>query len=294
MLAALLSVVAALLYAVASVLQHRAAVEAPAHHSLRPGLLAHLVAQPWWVAGVAADLAAFAVQFLALGHGPLVIVQPVLVSGLLFALPLGAAVSGARIRATELWASAAVVAGLAVLLLSASPDRGRFSATGRGWVLLMVLTVVPAALFSLAGVRWRAARAGLLATAAGVIYGLTAALAKTTAHLLGVGIGDVLRSWELWALIPAGLLGMVVCQSAFQAGPLRASLPALTAVDPVVSILIGILAFHEHVSQDALRVVLEAAGTAVMVAGVVVLGRSPLVTLGEPEPERSPTVGNDR
>jgi glucose uptake protein GlcU len=79
---------------------------------------------------------------------------------------------------------------------------------------------------------------------------------------------------------------MVLCQSAFQAGPLAESLPLLTAVDPVVSIMIGVLAFHETVGHEPGRVALEVIGTAVMIVGVLLLGRSPLVLLEDPT-ERS-------
>ena len=284
MIAVVLSLLAALLFAVASVLQQRAAVAAPTDHSMRPRLLTHLLGEPWWLGGVAADGLAFIVQFIALGHGPLVVVQPLLVSGLLFALPLGAWLSGARIEARELWAGAAVVVGLAALLLSANPGDGRPDARSGAWAVMLVATIAPIAILAVAAARRPAWRASLLATAAGCLYGLTAALTKATAHLLGLGVGHVLSSWQPYALIPAGVLGMVLCQSAFQAGPLRASLPLLTAVDPLVSIAIGITAFHEHVSQDPFRVLVEIVGVAVMIAGIGALGRSPLIAPDDPGP----------
>ena len=265
------ALVAALLYAAASVLQHRAAVEAPREHSLRVGLLGYLARKPWWVAGVAADGGGYIAQFLALGHGPLVIVQPLLVSGLLFALPLGAFLSDRRITTRELRAAAAVVVGLAALLIAASPEPGHDNATPRAWTALLLATLVPAALLVVGALRLPRLKPALLATSAGVIYGLTAALTKVTAHKLGIGVTHALASWQLYVLIAVGVVGMVLTQSAFQAGPLRASLPSLTAVDPVVSGLIGITAFHEHVDQSPLRVAVEVVGAIVMVWGVVAL-----------------------
>ena len=284
------SLVAALLYAVASVLQHRSAVVAPAKHSLRPGLLTHLAVQPLWLAGIGADGLAFVMQFIALGHGPLVIVQPLLVTGLLFALPLGAVVSGGRVHASEIWGAGAVVIGLALLLGTASPGTGRQNMALISWLILGSATLVPVAILCLAAGRWRGARPALLATAAGVVYGLTAALAKTSAHLLGLGVGHFVGSWQPWAMIPGGILGMVLCQSAFQAGPLKASLPLLTAVDPLVSVVIGIVAFHEQVSQHPLGVALEISASAVLIIGILALGRSPLVAL---EDEDVPAAGGD-
>jgi len=265
------SLVAALLYAAASVLQHRAAVEAPHEHSLRVGLLGYLARKPWWVAGVAADGGGFVAQFLALGHGPLVIVQPLLVSGLLFALPLGAFLAKRRITTREVWAAAAVVVGLAALLIAAYPEAGHADATGRAWVVLLLATLVPAALLVGGALRVPSLKPALLATSAGVIYGLTAALTKVTAHQLGNGVGHALTGWQLYVLVAVGVVGMVLTQSAFQAGPLRASLPPLTVIDPVVSAVIGMTAFHENVDQDPLRIVVELLGALIMVGGVVAL-----------------------
>jgi len=280
--AAVFSLVAALLYATASVLQHRAAVQVPEEHSLRVGLLGHLARKPWWVAGVAADAGGFVAQFLALGHGPLVIVQPLLVSGLLFALPLGAALSHRRITTQELWAAGAVVLGLAALLIAASPAPGRADATTTAWASLLTATLVPGALLVLGALRIPSLKPVLLATSAGVVYGLTAALTKVTAHQLGHGISHVVAGWELYVLVAVGLVGMVLTQSAFQAGPLRASLPALTVADPVVSALIGMTAFHEHVEQGPVRIVVELAGALVMVGGVIAL--APQIARDREEP----------
>jgi drug/metabolite transporter (DMT)-like permease len=247
------------------------------------GLLGHLARKPWWVAGVAADGGGFIAQFLALGHGPLIIVQPLLVSGLLFALPLGAALSHRRVTTRELWAAAAVVVGLAALLIAANPEAGHVDATGRAWAALLIATLVPCALLVAGALRVPSLKPVLLASAAGVIYGLTAALTKVTAHQLGRGISDALGGWQLYVLIAVGVVGMVLTQSAFQAGPLRASLPALTVWDPVVSALIGITAFHEHVDQDPLRIAVELVGALLMVGGVIAL--APQIAQGREEPE---------
>jgi drug/metabolite transporter (DMT)-like permease len=283
-----MSLVAAVLYAAASVFQHRAAVEAPRERSMRPGLLAHLVGQPWWVAGIVADVGGFGAQFVALDHGPLVLVQPLLVSGLLFALPLSALVTAGRVRAQELSGAAAVVAGLAALLIAANPERGQDAVRLGAWLALLALTTVPVVALVVVAQGRSTVRPAALAAAGGILYGLTAALTKAVGHALGIGVVHVLGSWQLYALIVAGAVGMLVTQSAFQAGPLRASLPMLTVVDPVVSILIGVTVFHEHIDQTPWKVLVEVAASAVLVAGVVVLGRSPLIA-----PQEGPPVAGE-
>lgn len=70
---------------------------------------------------------------------------------------------------------------------------------------------------------------------------------------------------------------MLVAQSAFQAGSLEASLPPMTVIDPIVSILIGVIAFEESISASGPAVALEAVSLAAMSVGVFVLARSEAV-----------------
>jgi len=70
---------------------------------------------------------------------------------------------------------------------------------------------------------------------------------------------------------------MVVVQSAFQAGPLRWSLPTLTVVDPVVSVVIGALTLGERISTVGAAPVLEIVGLAAMAWGVFLVARCPLM-----------------
>ena len=171
------------------------------------------------------------------------------------------------------WAgSALVVAGLAMFLVVAQPGSGSADISGRAWAVLLSATMVPAGCLALGG---RATRgplsAGLLGTSGGVIYGMSAALTKVVGHLLDGGVLHALSAWQPYALVVLGLGGMVVIQSAFQAGPLAWSLPAVTVVDPVVSIIIGAFAFGEHVAPGPVSLVLELVGLVAVVAGVFAL-----------------------
>jgi drug/metabolite transporter (DMT)-like permease len=221
---------------------------------------------------------AFGLQFWALDHGSLVLVQPLLVSGLLFALPLGALLSRSPLRPADWLGAALVVTGLSVFLVVANPDRGHSDASIRAWLLLGLVTAVP-----VAGCVWAAGRvpgtrrAAFLSTAAGIVYGVTAAITKATAHLLDAGFWHAATSWKPYVGVCLGIGGMVMDQSAYQAGPLATSLPALTVADPVVSIIIGAVLFQEGVEIANGAPMVEGLALAVMIAGVFVLARSPLV-----------------
>lgn len=288
MLAVVFAVASAFMYALASVLQQRGAAEQPPESSLRIGLLTRLLRHPGWMLGLACDIAGYVFQFLALGHGPLVVVQPLLVCGLLFALPLGAAWSGRRLAAGDWLAAVVVCAGLAVFLIVASPGRGRVDIGGAEWTSLLVATTVISLVLVITSVDrppWQ--RAVLLSAAAGVIYGAAAALTVTSAHLLGRGVPFLLTHWQPYVLAVGGVAGMVVAQSAFQAGSLDASLPTMSVVDPVASIAIGVLAFDETISSGPGAVTLEVVALLAMCAGIVMLARSEAVrAVHAPRPAR--------
>jgi hypothetical protein len=73
-------------------------------------------------------------------------------------------------------------------------------------------------------------------------------------------------------------------QSSFQAGDLEWSLPALAVANPVVSLIAGTVAFHEHLSASAGALVTLPVRLAVTLVGVVVLARSPALVAIYEEP----------
>jgi drug/metabolite transporter (DMT)-like permease len=269
---------AALCYAAASVMQQRAAQEEPAEEALKPGLLLRLVRQPLWLAGLAADGLAYTLQFVALGHGSIALVQLLLVSGLLFALPLGALISRCPIRRSDLVAGALVVVGLATFLTVAAPAPGRGNVSPRTWVVIGAgAGIVIGVLVLVAGPRPGVRRATALGAAAGVANALVAVFSKSTAVMLAHGLLHALTSWQLYALLVSGAASLVLASSAFQAGSLAASLPMLTVVDPIAATIIGALFFGESLTIEGLAPMAEVASLAAIVAGVFMLGRSPLV-----------------
>jgi drug/metabolite transporter (DMT)-like permease len=268
----------ALLYAVAAVTQQRAAYAQPIERSLRLSLLFNLLRRPLWLVGLACDVGAFLLQFWALDHGALVLVQPLLVSGLLFALPLGAVISKERMHRHDWTGAALVVAGLSAFLIVAQPDRGSSDAAPRVWLLLVPAVLVAVGVLIYAAQRSTGSRrAGLLAAAAGTMYGLTAALTKASAHLFDKGLTHLFTSWKPYALTAGGISGTVVDQSSYQAGPLNWSLPILTVADPIVSIAIGAFVFGEGIEIRGVAPLVEAVALVVMTVGVFQLSSSRLV-----------------
>jgi drug/metabolite transporter (DMT)-like permease len=269
----------ALGYAAAAVLQQRGARQMPASASLSPRLLLELVKLPAWQAGIAANLLAYALQFLALRRGSLVLVQPLLVSGLLLALLLGELLAPGALGRRDLLAALAIAVGLSLFLVAASPNRGAATASAGAWARLAVTVGLAVVALVWAAFRFHDRwRATLLAIAAGVLFAFAAALTKATGDVAGGGLHDLLTRWPPYALVAVGLTAVVLVQGAYRAGPLTASLPFLSVVEPAVGVAIGILLFHEHVSVEGWALASEAVGLVLVTRGIWVVARSALVT----------------
>lgn len=270
-----------MMFGLTYVLQHSAAATVDAKHSLRPRLLLELVRRPRWLLGNVTDLAGFILQFLALRSGALLVVQAVLVTGLLFTLPMAAAVAHRRLGRREWLASTGLVVGLVSFLAVANPTQGGPAASGLAWVGVMIGAAAAVAVLVLGAPRRAGrARARRLGASCGVLFAVTAALAKAAGHLLQQGIGATLTSWEPFAWIAVAAFGFLLAQSALHAGPLDASIPLLVVVNPLTAALIGVTAFHERIAVHPGATAFELGSAGVVVVAVFSLARSPLVASG--------------
>ncbi len=281
---------AAVAYGIAMVLQHRGASRVDPALALRPRLVAGLLRQPAWLLGLGANLVAFTLRAVALDRGSLAVVQPLVLSGIVFALAFDAVGTGRRIAGEEAMGAVAAVVGLSLFLAAASPTTGLALASARSWLVLaawLVPVVVGAVVVARCGAG--AARARRLALAGGLLAATTAALVKQTVAAAADGRASVLSSWSPYAFIVVTAVGVVVSQSAFQAGELRASLPVLSVVEPVASIAIGVTVFRERLAASALDRSLSGGGLLLLLAGVVVLTRYRT----PPGGVRLPGIGHD-
>ena len=277
-----LSVIAALAagctFAVGSVLQQRAAREQPEELSLSWRLLVGLARRRLWLLGIGSDAVSFALQALALAFGPLALVQPLAVTGLLLSIPLAVRWRGRQLHAREWLATVGVAAGLAAFLVAAAPSEGIAETSWLRWVLILIavggLMAFGVAVGQLTVGPVRASSYGL---SAGAAFGLLAALTKTSTHLLGQGAGTFFTSWQPYAMAVVAVAGAIVQQSAFQAGPLPASVPVMDAVEPAIAVCIGVFAFNEHVGTSPAALAFQAIGILLLLAGIVTLDRSPVV-----------------
>jgi drug/metabolite transporter (DMT)-like permease len=284
--AIVLALLAGLSYAGAAVLQQRVAAGQAPELSLRPALLLALVRQPLWLLGIALDVGAYLLEAGALATGTVVTVAPLLVSGLLFALPLSTIGGHGRVTRREWIPAIAVTGGLAVFVVVGSPEGDRSTASLGAWIAAGTFVALTSG-FLVAFARGveGSRRALALGLATGTIYGFTAVLTKATVDLFDDGVVQVFGHWQLYALLAVSAVGLLLNQSAFQAGHVAASLPAIAVTNPVLSSIFAVTMFGEHLdASGAAAVTVTAVAIVAMGVGTLALARSPLVAHEEGEP----------
>ena len=284
-LAALLALGAALFVAIGDVIHQRQAhdvTDEPVGHLEL--VLRLLRDRRWWLGSIVAGVG-FALQAAALGLGSVLLVQALLVTSLLFALPINARWSGQRVSGWS-WAWAVLLAAsVAVIVTVGNPTAGHSRATPATWTAVLAM-LGPALVACVVGARIRSGpvRAVLLGLVSGVLWGVFAVLTKGVMSRLDVtswaGLETLLRTPELYVWAAVALGGTAFQQFSFRAGSLTASLPTMTVAEPVVASVLGIVVLGETLRPgDAGWLVLGAA-FAVMVVATAALARGEAAATG--------------
>jgi drug/metabolite transporter (DMT)-like permease len=278
----LFAVCAAASNALGTVFQRKAARLAPPEETMRLALLADLLRRPVWLLGIAGLIGGFIFQAAALHFAALALVQPVVVAELPLTLAVAALVFQTRLDRDAVWGTVAVSAGVAVVLVATAPQHGHPVRGELPWLAAGVVSVVVCALLVVAGLNVTGPRrAALFGVAAGIGFGFTAALINGAVHRLDHGLGELFSSWQLYAMIVAGIGSVFLAQNALQAGPIVAAQPPITTCDPLASVGYGVLLFGEQL-RGGYWVLAALVGTGIVLGGTVLLSRSPLIALDTP------------
>ncbi|MGW3180382.1 DMT family transporter [Kitasatospora sp. NPDC001119] len=298
----LLALSAACCLGLGFVLQQHAAQQAPRSDLLRWRLLLDLMRMSQWLLGTGFMVSGLILSAFALNQGEVSLVEPLLATNLIFAMALARVLTRQTLGRSG-WAGVALLAlGVTAFIVAGRPTGGGPPAGElRHWLVVGTVVGLVVLLVSLARRLPLFEEATLLALAAGLLYGLQDALTRTTTQRLDhEGLAAVLRSWQPYAVVVAGVVGLLLVQSAFEAAPLRMSLPALTAAQPLAGIAcaVGFLGDRLRVTPGALA--WQSVGLLAIVIGVIVIGRHPampgtardtLESIGAPpedEPEEEP------
>ena len=281
-LAEVLALVAAFLFALAAALQQKGALNLPTISLADPNSFVRLLGEKMWLFGTLALFSGYAFQAAALDRGRLSVIQPLLVTTVVFALPLGYVLTQQHVGRREVIGAGVILLGLALFVYFGDPAGGKENASNTQWAitigLLTGLSVLLLVFGSGGGLTMKAAVYG---TVAGLLFGLSSALTKPTLEYLHESVGTMLSHWECYALAIAGVLGFVLQQVSLGTGRLAPSVATVSVANPVVGILIGLLLLDESLSRPAWHIVLAVIGLSLALVGAVVISLAREVAKGE-------------
>ncbi|MFJ2033213.1 DMT family transporter [Streptosporangium sp. NPDC087985] len=278
----MISLVSACFLGLGFVAQQHAAYREPLGEILHPSLLLHLIRSRLWLAGIGLMLTGQIFSGLALYEAEVAKVGPLLATNLLFALTAAHVIYQEHLSWVEWLGALLVSGGVALFLVFGQPHGGSSPGSGSARWLAAAFVIVVAAGLVLASLRCSLqTKAILLAGAAGMLYGLQDALTRGSLLTLREGLHVLAGSWQPYVVPLVALIGLLLGQSAFDAAPLRISLPATTAAEPIVGIVLGIAIFAERLRVTPEALAGEVVGLIAMVAGIFILGQSPFLAKSE-------------
>ena len=248
---ALLAIGAAILFALAATLWQRATLSLDEVSFKKPKSFLLLLMNWVWLVGLAAQGGAVCLQGAALDRGPLALVQPLLVTTIIFALPLGHLLTEQTIVRRHWVGALVVVVGLALYGIFGNPATGVNSAPNNEWFLAFIfLGGVSAGLLVFGNRGGPGARAATYGIVAGLLYGASATLMNSVIAAWHAEGSDVLTDWQLYALGATGIGGFLVQQISLSFGKLATSVATTSVTNPIISVLLGVLLFQETLDND--------------------------------------------
>lgn len=291
-IAAVLAIAAALMVGIGDVAQQRSAQQVTDQPVGTVALFRRLLRDRRWWAGSLVAAAGFGFQAAALGVGSVVLVQALLVTSLLFALVISARANHRRVtRRQAIWA-ALLVAAVAVIVTVGDPQAGTPRGSVQTWTIV-ALVMGPALILCVIGARMfpGSVAALLLGLMSGSLWGLFSVVTKGVVDQLDRGVPALVRTPEMYVWIALAIAATAWEQSAFRAGPLTASLPAVTVAEPVVGSMLGVTVLGETLHTDGAGLVALGISIAVMAAATVALAHSQATSA--PSGDENPSLSRE-
>jgi drug/metabolite transporter (DMT)-like permease len=282
-IAALLAVGAAFFIAIGDVIHQRSAHEVTDEPVSHVALFMRLLRDGQWWLGSLVSAAGFGLQAAALGFGSVLLVQALLVTSLLFALPIHARMTHRRVTRWEWTWAALLAASVAVIVTVGNPTAGHSRASLETWTAVIAV-LGPAMVLCVIGARiWSGpVSAVLLALVSGALWGLFAVLTKGVVDRIDDGVWALLRTPELYAWALVAIAGTAWQQSSFRAGSLTASLPTMTVTEPVVGSVLGVVVLGETLRPGDTGWLTLIVALSVMVVATAALARGEAATAEQP------------
>jgi hypothetical protein len=291
-----LGVSAALLLGLGWVLQQRVAATFTRSHLTAWRLLLALVRRPWWWIGIGSMTLGQTLSAWALQLAPVTLVEPLLVSCLLFAFFFAAVMARHAPRWQEVVGTVMLASALAAFLAVGDPradahaDPGLSAITFAAGLSVAVAFAIVATAMTMGRRNRLLPGAVLFATAAGIMYGLQdAATRGAIVHAERNNLVALMSTAWPYLVVGAATTGVILSQTAFRDARLDHSLPPTAAAQPIAGIILGLALLGDHLTVHGGALAVEAVSLVAMLTAVFIIGRSPQLAMpSRDEPASSP------
>ena len=246
---AVLAIVAAVFFALGTVLQQKGTMSTEAAEGDTHFLL-QILRRPVWLAGAILMASGWVLQAMALDRASLMVVQSLTALSLVIALPLGALLTDQHIGVRELGGALLTSLGIIFFIAAGQPQGGTSHPSSTSWWIACITIGALVVVLVGVGARFRgAAKALTYGAAAGLGFGLQAAVTKTFVTETGSGILTLLSNWTVWVLILSALTGFALQQSALKTGVLAPAMASANSVTLFTSVVLGLTVYDERISK---------------------------------------------
>jgi drug/metabolite transporter (DMT)-like permease len=233
-------------------------------------MLGKLARNPRWLLATGLAAAGWPFQLLAFSLAPLTLVQPTLSLGLVLLLAMGSRMLHERIGRREWVATAAIVAGVLGITLSAPRNTDAYNGDLRLVVVLAVLAVISALPHALRG---RVPGGGLLVTSAGAAISASALTSKLITDDLATHAWAGALGWAA-VTVAFAIFGLLGEMAALQRRAAARVAPPIFVISTVVPVVCAPFLTGEKWGRTPLGGALIAIALLAVAAGGTALGQS--------------------
>ncbi len=285
------SVVAGLFNAISGIFQRKGIGSPKAEELYSKDQIVKASKNKLWQIGAIAESLAAVLELIALYYGSLLVVEPLLMTNLVFLLAIVHFRLKKPVSSREWIGIIAICIGISLFLITANPHGGQ-ARYGLSWLptILIVGVLIAFGATITRKLKNTKQRGALGSFTGGLSLGLTAALTRLTMVQFHAGIMVTITHWPLYALIVSAIISVFAVQVGYGSGPLTITQPVLEITSPVISVLLGLFMFGDSINTSPLAILIELASFLLAAIGVVLLGSSKRTIKLETSPALAPTL----
>jgi uncharacterized membrane protein len=283
------SIVAGLFNAFSGIFQRKGIGSPKAKDLYSKHQIAKTSKNKFWQIGAIAESLAAVFELIALYYGNLLIVEPLLMTNLVFLLIIVHFRLKKPVSPREWIGIISTCVGISLFLIIANPHGGQ-AHYGFSWVptILIICTLLASGAAITRKLKTTKQRGALGALTGGLSLGLTAALTRLTMIQFHTGIMATMTHWPLYALLISATVSLFAVQIGYGSGPLTITQPVLEITSPIISVLLGLFMFGDSINTSPLAILIELLSFLLAVMGVALLGSSKRVIKFETSPALAP------